>query len=159
LLTEYEKLLNSPSYEVVANTLEKLSMQFPQNAPRYLATTKGVIGAVGRSVEIKWLEVDARVNNEKTSMEKLVDYTNQSYEFRTRVAAAQALKRLDYFSEPLMKNLVNASFSANGRLAGPCNDVLLTFYNQDKYHQMIRDYASGPGWTEWERGVLERLLR
>lgn len=159
LLTDYEKMLNSPSYDVVASTLDKLTMQFPQNAARYLETTKGVIGAVGRSVELKWLEVKARTSNDKESLDKLVLYTNQSYEFRTRGAAAQALKRLDYFDEALMKNLVSASFSPNGRLAGPCNDVLLYFYNQDKHRKMIYDYATGPGWTEWERGVLENLLK
>lgn len=158
LLADYEKLLSSPSYDVVASTLDKLSMQFPQNAPRYLEMTKGVPGAVGKSLEVKWLEVKARTSNDQESLNKLVAYTNQSYEFRTRVNAAQALKRLDYFDEKLMANLVEASFSANGRLAGPCTDVLLTFYNQDRFRRQIWEYVNKGTWLPWQKASLDRII-
>jgi aminopeptidase N len=158
LLSDYEKLLNSASYDVVVNALEKLSMQFPENAARYLDATKGIAGTVGRNVEVKWLEVKARSMNDKESMDKLVALTNQSYEFRTRTNAAQALKRLDFFNADLMKNLLDAGLSPNGRLAGPCNEVLLYFYNQDRYHKMIGDYVASQAWKEWQFGILDRLL-
>jgi aminopeptidase N len=159
LLADYEKLLTSPSYDVVANALEKLSFQFPDNAARYLDMTKGVNGTSGSNVLIKWLEVKARTSGDAESFNRLVALTNQSYEFRTRVNAAQALKRLDFFHVDLMKNLVEAGFSANTRLAGPCNDALLYFYNQNKYRKTIFDYANDPAWTEPQRKSLDRLLK
>ena len=159
MLPDYEKLLTSLSYEVVMNTLEKLSFQYPQNTSKYLETTKGVIGTAGRNVEIKWLEIKASSTMDKESMDKLVAYTNMSYEFRTRVNAAQALKRLDYFNEALMKNLVSAILSANSRLAGPCGDVLNTFYNQDRFRKMITDYETAQAWNNWQKDILANVLR
>jgi aminopeptidase N len=158
MTADYEKLLSSPSYDVVLNSLEKLSIAFPDNTPRYLETTKGVIGTSGRNVEVKWLEIKARSTNDQASLDRLVALTNQSYEFRTRVNAAQALKRLDYFNADLMKNLVEASFSANGRLAGPTNEVLLYFYNQHRNRRMITDYSASQPWLDWQKAILSRLL-
>ncbi|HEU4719391.1 MAG TPA: M1 family metallopeptidase [Bacteroidia bacterium] len=155
---DYEKLLSSPSYEVVMSTLDKLSGLFPDKAAKYLDMTKGVIGTSGRNVEVKWLEINARTTGDKASIDRLVALTNMSYEFRTRVNAAQALKRLDYFDESLMKNLVDASFSANTRLANPCDEVLLYFYNQDKNRKTIRDYAIGQTWKDWQKNILDGLL-
>lgn len=158
MLTDIEKLLNSPSYEVIANTLDKLSFLYPENNARYLETTKNVIGTAGRNVELKWLEVKARSTNDKAALDKLVTYTNQSYEFRTRAGAAQTLKRLDYFDDVLMQNLVEASFSANTRLAVPCGETLLYFYSQSRYRRKISDYASGGNWSSLQKKILEKLL-
>jgi hypothetical protein len=159
MLPDYEKLLSSPSYDVVMNTLEKLSFQYPQNTIKYLELTKGVIGTAGRNVEVKWLEVKARAAMDKDAMDKLVAYTNMSYEFRTRVNAAQALKRLDYFNQTEMKNLFSAIFSPNTRLANPCGDVLNTFYNQDQYRKMISDYEVGQAWNDWQKDILSAMLK
>lgn len=158
MLADYEKLLTSPSYDVVANTLDKLSFQYPENAESYLEKTKGITGTAGRSVELKWLEVKARTSNDKASLDKLVAYCNQSYEFRTRAGAAQALKRLDYFDDTLMKNLVEASFSANSRLAGPCSETLVFFYSQSRYRKKIWDYSANGTWTPLQKGILDKLL-
>ncbi|CAN5896933.1 hypothetical protein BH11BAC7_BH11BAC7_28190 [soil metagenome] len=158
---DYEKLLVSPSYEVVANTLEKLSFQFPENTNAYLETTKGVIGTSGRNVEIKWLEIKAVANGkqDKESIDKLVNYTSMSYEFRTRVNAAQALRRINYFDAALMKNLFSAMFSANTRLANPIGDVLNTFYNQSANRKTISDYMAMQAWDNWQRTRIGSMLK
>jgi aminopeptidase N len=159
MLADYEKLLTSPSYDVVASTLDKLSFQFPQNTIKYLEATKGVTGTAGRNVEVKWLEVKARSAMDRDAMDKLVTYTSMSYEFRTRVNAAQALKRLNYFNQSLMKNLVQAMFSANTRLANPCGDVLNTFYNQDQYRKQISDYMASQAWNDWQKDIIGNMLK
>ncbi|HTL82579.1 MAG TPA: M1 family metallopeptidase, partial [Bacteroidia bacterium] len=160
LLPDYEKLLTSPSYEVVLNTLDKLCFQYPQNSINYLNATKGVIGTSGRNVEVKWLEIKAKMGGmDKDAIDKLVLYTSESYEFRTRVNAAQALKRLDYFDPTMMKNLINAGFSANTRLANPCFDVLNTFYAQDRFRKQIWDYVNGTAWNDWQKDILNTNLK
>ncbi len=157
---DYEKLLNSPSYDVVANTLEKLSFQFPENTNTYLETTKGVIGTAGRNVEVKWLEVKARSGTgDKDATDKLVAFTSLSYEFRTRVNAAQALRRLDYFNEVMMKNLFTAMLSPNTRLAYPSGDVLNTFYNQARYRKMISDYMATQAWDNRQKTIIGNMLK
>jgi HEAT repeat protein len=160
LKADYEKLLLSPSYEVVANTLDKLSFQYPENTSNYLETTKGVIGTAGRNVEVKWLEVKARTGaGDKEATDKLVAYTSQSFEFRTRVNAAQALKRIDYFDETMMKSLFNAIMSPNTRLANPCGEVLNTFYNQARYRKMISDYVASQVWDNRQKAILANMLK
>ncbi len=158
MLADYEKLLSSPSYDCVASTLDKLSLQYSENAARYLEVTKGVTGTAGRNVEMKWLEVKARTTNDKASIDQLVAYTNMSYEFRTRVNAANTLKRLDHFDETMMTNLFSALFTANGRLAGPCAEVLNYFYAQDRFRPMISAHLAGEAWNDYQKNVLGRLL-
>ena len=156
----YEALLKSPSYDVVIAALDKLSMQFPAHVNEYLGITKGVTGTSGRNVEIKWLEISARTNAmDQSILDKLVAYTNLAYEFRTRVNAAQALQRLDYFNETMMKNLFDASFSANTRLANPCGSVLNTFYNQDRFRKMISDYMAMQAWNDWQKNIIGNMLK
>jgi hypothetical protein len=94
-----------------------------------------------------------------STLSQLVAYTNMAYEFRTRVNAAQALRRLDYFNEAEMKNLFDAMFSANTRLANPCGDVLNTFYNQDRYRKMISDYIAMQAWNNWQKNIIGNMLK
>jgi aminopeptidase N len=160
MTADYEKLLTSPSYDVVVATLDKLTFQFPDNTNAYLEKTKGVTGTSGRNVEVKWLELKARANvNDKESIDKLVAYTSMSYEFRTRVNAAQSLRRLDHFNEPMMKNLFNAMLSPNTRLANPCGDVMNTFYNQARYRKMIADHMAMQAWNNRQRNIIGNMLK
>ncbi len=157
LLADYEKLLQSKSYEVVASALEQLCFEFPENTNRYLDMTKGVTGTAGRNVEIKWLEVKAGASNDADALNKLVAYANESYEFRTRVNAAQALKRLNFCNEQLVKNLMQAVFSANTRLANPCVETLRHFYGQAQYRRMIGEFLDRQKWKPWEKKIVSRI--
>lgn len=157
-LSAFEALLTSKSYDNVLNALDKLSTQYPANAAKYLETTKDVIGTSGRNVEIKRLEIMARMNNDQAAKDKLVTYTGMSYEFRTRVNAAQALKRLNYFATPLLDNLTNAMVSSNLRLAYPSGEVLDFFYSQAQYRAQIAEYVQKKSWKEWERETIGKML-
>ncbi len=57
LIPDYERLLGDSSYDVIASTLTLLNASNPSKISDYLASTKGIIGVVGRNVEIKWLEL------------------------------------------------------------------------------------------------------
>jgi aminopeptidase N len=158
LLLDFEKFLADSSYDIVALTLEKLSASNPSGVPGYLAKTKGVIGTVGRNVEVKWLETSTVYLKDSSSLHKLVDYTSNSYEFRTRVNAAQALKRLDYFDNKLLANLCNAILSPNTRLATPAGEVLQYFYSQDKNKKVIADYTTSGIWARWQIAMLRKAV-
>jgi len=158
LLPDFEKLLADSSYEVVATALEKLATNNPAGIPSYLQKTKGVIGTVGRNVEIKWLELAAGSSNDTSYINTLVRYTSNSYEFRTRTNAAQALKKLDYFDKDLLANLINAIFSSNGRLSSPATEVLQFFYGMDRYKKVINDYVASGKWEPWQRAIIKKTL-
>ena len=157
-LASFEGLLTSKSYDNVMNALDKLSVQYPANVAKYLDATKDVIGTSGRNVEIKRLEIMARVNNDQAAKDKLVAFTGISYEFRTRVNAAQALKRLNYFAPALLDNLTSAMVSSNTRLGYPCGEVLDFFYAQAQYRQQIAEYVQKKNWKDWEREIVGKML-
>jgi len=154
----FEGLLTSKSYDNVMNALDKLCTQYPANAQKYLDATKDVIGTSGRNVEVKRLEIMAHISNDQASKDKLVAYTGMSYEFRTRVNAAQALKRINYFSPVLMDNLTGAMVSSNTRLANPCGETLDFFYSQAQYRAQIAEYIQKKSWKEWEREIIGKML-
>jgi len=158
LFQDFEKLLTDSSYEVVAGTLDKLSAANPVGISSYLEKTKGVEGTVGRNVEVKWLELSVMSAKDSSALHKLVDYSSNSYEFRTRTNAAMALKRLDYFDAKLMASLVDATLSANVRLSGPCAEVLQYFYGQDKYKKMINDYIASSKLQRWQVSMIRKAL-
>jgi len=158
LLVDFEKLLKDPSYEAVVTTLDKLFIDNPSKMSTYLETTKGVNGTVGRNVECKWLELSVASASDKASLDKLIKYTSNSWEFRTRVNAMQALKRLDHFDKELLGNLLNAVPSANGRLAGPASEVLQYFYGQDKYKKQISDFVAAGKWERWQADAIKRIV-
>jgi hypothetical protein len=158
VLPEAETLLTDSSYETLALALDVLSLQNPAKTAEYLNITKGVIGTLGRNVEIKWLEISFNVSGDKKYADQLVQYCSNSYEFRTRVNAAQAIKRLNYFDPPLLEFLVDAAVSPNGRLAAPCGETLKSFYDMIKYHKIISDYVSSKKLEPWKFAALRRYI-
>jgi hypothetical protein len=149
-----EGLLKDSSYDVVDGALQKLADVNPVKLPEYLAVTKGIEGNIGRNVKVRWLELAWVSSGRSEYADELVQMSSQSYEFRTRVNAMAALKRMDYFSEPLTGFLVEAILSPNTRLAGPANDLLQYFYNQDRYRPVIGAFVRAGKWAPWQQGLL-----
>lgn len=158
LLPDYETLLSDSSYDVIVSTLDLLNKNNPGKLPQYLATTKGVTGTLGRNVEIKWLELAASSTKDNQYTAKLVSYTSNSYEFRTRVYAMQALMRLDYFDTTLLANLLDAEPGSNSRLAAPAGEVLKYFYSQDKNKKTIADYIAAGKWEPWQLTAIKKVI-
>lgn len=158
ILPDLEKLLNDNSYETIVLALEVLTTANPSKTKDYLEMTKNIKGTVGRNVEVKWLEISYELTKDKQYLNKLVDYCSTSYEFRTRVNAATALKQINYFDEKVMKNLVSGILSPNGRLAGLCGDVLKFFFTQNAYHDLIAAYMYGNSWPEWQLEILKKYV-
>ncbi|HXB11689.1 MAG TPA: M1 family aminopeptidase, partial [Bacteroidia bacterium] len=158
LVPDYEKMLKDSSYDVIVSTLNLLYTSNAAKISDYLDATKGVTGAVGRNVEIKWLEISAASAKDVKFIYKLVDYTSNSYEFRTRIAAMEATKRLDYFDVNLLGNLLNALMSTNGRLSAPAEEVLRYFYNQDLHKNAIAEYVKTQKWEPWQSAIVKRIV-
>jgi hypothetical protein len=157
LLPLLEALLKDSSYDIVDVALQKLADVNAAKLPDYLAVTKGIEGNIGRNVQVRWLEL-AWLSGGKTGYaDQLVQMASQSYEFRTRVNAMAALKRMDYFSEPLTGFLVEAILSPNTRLAAPAGELLGYFYGQDRYRPLIGAFIRGGKWTPWQQGLLNNF--
>lgn len=125
------------SYDLCSRALELLVQSDPSMTPTYLEMSKSLEG-IGRSFRIKWLEIALTAQEDHfENQQELIFYTSQSFEFRTRVAAAQALQRLNMFNEDIFFNLIQSLGSANKRLSGPMASVLKDFYRVNSYKGII----------------------
>lgn len=147
-------LLHDSSYAVIETTLGKLAEARPEHLREYLAATRGVDGILGRNVRVRWLELAYIAYGKKAYGDELVALTSSSYEFRTRVNAMAALRRIDYCSPALVGDLVDGLLNPNTRLSGPARDLLGYFYAQDKWHRVIGDHIRAGHWTGWKAGAL-----
>ena len=172
MLPLVEGLLKDSSYDIVDVALQKLADANPAKLPDYLALTKGIEGNIGRNVKVRWLELawlsggagdgagkPGYAGGKREYADELVQMASQSYEFRTRVNAMAALKRMDYFSEALTGFLVDAILSPNTRLAGPAGELLGYFYGQDRYRPVIGAFVRAGKWAPWQQGSLGGFAR
>jgi aminopeptidase N len=154
LIPEFEKLLTDSSYEVVELALQKLTALNASKTNEYLNLTKSVEGNLGKHVKVRWLEIAFIYTGKKQFADELVNLTSSSYEFRTRGNAFAALKRMNYFNENLIPNLIDGLMSTNGRLSGPANDLLRYFYTQDQYKKPISTYIASQQWLPFQKAIL-----
>jgi aminopeptidase N len=133
----YETWLSHPSYDIETTVLQKLYDNYPEKISTYLNTTKNKTGQ-NNNIRIKWLEIacQAGVSKEENAG-TLIGYTSPSYEFRTRVAAFEALKRLNICDKTIINNGFESQSSFNGRLSGPIKAVLDYFSQQSSYKKLM----------------------
>jgi aminopeptidase N len=151
----FEKLLTDSSYNVIAKTLEKISSQNPEKLQQYLLMTKGVVG-IGSAVKVKWLELAAPAN--KTYLNELILLSSNQYEFRTRVAALEALKRLNYLDEKVAYNLLDAMVHFNGRLSRPAKNVAEYFKDQNDYKKILTNTYKRNKWEPRQQDILNAFF-
>ena len=147
-------LLRDSSYEVIDLTLQKLAEVRPSQIRDFLAATRGVNGVLSSNVRVRWLELGYMAYGKRAYADELVTLTSSSYEFRTRVNAMSAVRRIDYFSPALVGYLVDGILNPNTRLSGPARDLLGYFYGQDKCQRVIGDFVRSGHWTPWQAGAL-----
>jgi len=96
-------------------------------------------------------------STQASCLEKLVEYTSLSYEFMTRQNAMASLKKLDYFNQAALENILDAAFNPNNRLATPAIETLKYFYAKNQYRKMIADYLSSKEWNEWQTAIASQV--
>lgn len=157
LLPLYEKSLQDSSFLNVELALEALVNHQPENLNTYLTTTKRIDGLNNHNVRITWLELAIKYKSKEYRSE-LVKYASPSYEFRTRVNAMKALKRLNHCNKQVIKNLVDGYLNPNGRLSRPAKQVLKHFYEQHHYKRMIEQFHEDNYWPDYAEGQWDQLL-
>jgi aminopeptidase N len=163
LLPAAEKLLYDTSYYTIENTLRKLTRLYPQNKQRYLEETKGVQG-VNKNVRIIWLELvvkDLRPEEKNMSnifVKELVNYSSQSYEFKTRVKAMESIERLQLYNADVIQNLFNAVCSPNGRLNGPATTTLKSLIKDDMNKADAIAIYKSLTLKDWQSEIIAKML-
>lgn len=155
LLKDYEKLLRDSSYITIEIALRKLCKQFPNQRAKFLDATKNIQG-ISRNVEITWLEMKAADELESNG-NKLIQFTSNSYEFRTRNKAMEAIENLNYFNDELVSNLMDAATNANSRLANPAANTIRYFMKQDKFKEIYKAKLALNNYPEWAAKILSEI--
>jgi aminopeptidase N len=143
LKESFESLLMHQSYDLVEKSLTRLCEEFPDQTETYLNTIhKNYIVPKlyghNQNIRIKYLEISIfNHTNEASNLADLKLLATDLYEFRTRVTAMETLKRLGICDEGTIFQMLNASLSSNGRLAGPAKSALKYFYEQTYYKNLI----------------------
>ena len=154
----YRKCLQDSSYAIVTKVLNLLSFHQLQNIKEYLAITEKEKGDRSNNIRIEWLKQSYRLTKDTKYMDELVDYTSPSYNFLSRVNAAESLKELNELNEKALANMINAFFSFNGRLRAPVKAVLDHFYEQYETKSMMMQFIASRQWTDREIRRLNQYL-
>lgn len=152
----YEKLLSDSSYYVVEKTLVKLTECSPEKLSVYLEKTKNDWG-IGSHVKIKWHEMASRQNLTLHGNE-LAKLASPQYEFRTRAAAFEALKRINFVNDEVVKNAFHAMTHFNSRLSNPTKAVVKYFMEQYNYKKLFTQYYKSQTWETWQKDKLKDVF-
>ena len=114
LINEFETLLLDSSYKVIETALTKLSRDFKGINERLLNKTKDVLG-MHNSIRIIWLEKmgDNVMTSRPEHWMQLTEFAGARYEFRTRINAFAALKRINLFNDNILVKAVHAKASTS----------------------------------------------
>ncbi len=154
---DLEKLLQDSSYEITLLTLDRLSYANPENISKYLEKTKNIEGLPGKNVKIKWLEIAA--SKDTKYLNQLISYCSNSYEFRTRLNAMTAIKKLNYLNELGVENIIDGALNPNSKLSTTSLELITYFYNQIAYKGMITKYITGKQWNSVENKIVKNILK
>ncbi len=155
---EYRKLLTDSSYLVIEQALDLLAFYYPNKVKEYLEITKDETGNRSQNILIKRLSIEIESSLSAYAQDQLIDLTSESYEFLTRVKAAEALKELNLMNEKALANMLNATFSFNSRLRGPMHKVIKHFFEQSAYKKMMIQYISNQNWSDREFKQVSKYL-
>jgi aminopeptidase N len=159
ILLDVEELLSDTSYITIETTLRKLCKSAPEKAMLYLEKVKDVKG-ISNNVRITYLELSLRQNPSAIVLQnELVKYTSNSFEFRTRVKAIEAIERLQICNSEIISNLFNACLFNNNRLNGPASRALRSLLVKPENREIAKSILELTPWKDWERKILESIVK
>ncbi len=113
--TDFEALLNDPSYLTQEYALFFLWVNFPEHRENYLDQLKGVVGMPDRNVEMLWLflasltEGYAALEERILFIDRLRDYTNPRFSADTRQRAFSMIEQAGFWTEENLADLILAT--------------------------------------------------
>lgn len=162
LIVDIEKMLSDSSYINIELALKKLTKQLSENTPQYLAQTKHEIG-LNNNIKMAWLGIAIQSTIDsaiyKKHIEDLTAFSSNQYEFRTRNKAFDVLEEIKYADDQVLRNLIQASLSANGRLSNPALHTLKTLLRNKTYKEQTKTIIETSEWKEWENEILQKIIR
>lgn len=147
LKSSFEELLKDDSYLTIENALMNLFLNYPEEAEKWLAETKGIKGFSNLNVRMLWLVINLvspQVAPEKTNeyFEELSGYTSPHYPFEVRQNAFGYLYQINAFTTQNLKDLLQASQHHNSRFRDFSRKLLETLLQNPDYREKYIDLKS-----------------
>lgn len=159
ILLDVEDLLSDTSYITIETALRRLYKRNPEKGAVYLEKVKNIKG-IHNNVRIAYLELSLRQNPSASELQnELVKYTSNSFEFRTRIKAIEAVERLQICNGEVISNLLNASLYTNNRLNGPASRALRALIAKAENKEMAKAIYELTPWKDWEKKILETIVK
>lgn len=142
--TEYETLLDDPSYVTREAALFALWVSFPESRVEYLKKLEGVPGFSDKNIETLWLALslatpDFKPEGKKERYETLVNYTDPKFSFQIRENAFRYLYQLQLYENESLSNLVLGCVHFNWRFAQSCRSILDMLMKDAMWLNALRD--------------------
>ncbi|WP_298153799.1 M1 family metallopeptidase [Flavobacterium sp.] len=160
--SEYETLLDDPSYVTREIALNKLWSQFPEERVTFLDKSDGWIGLNDRNLRILWLAMALRTKDyraDKKSMyyEELLLYASADFETEVRQNAIENLIFLDKSDKNYLPFLVNGLVSHKWQFSKFARDKIraqLKKQNHREYYEALLESLPAN-----EKIQLDKLLK
>lgn len=151
----YEELLEDKSYNVISIALAKLCYEYPDNIQDYLNRVSTV---AEESVDVKLAALKITTAGSKKMAGAIVDFSSESFEFRTRIKAIEILQEREYFDQKYIKNLLNAYSSFNRKLSYVAEVQLRILLEKPEQSNFIAKYIAKNDWLAHEKLKLKNLI-
>ncbi|MDZ4746721.1 MAG: M1 family metallopeptidase [bacterium] len=161
LRSNVEALLSDSSYNVISQALTVLSNSFPGERNLFLQRTQSVRGPHER-IRIAWLESSLAEPSARGGAleQELIDLGSSAWEFRTRVNAFEAWRRLNILTSASIRNAMDALVNPNERLSEPARTYLDAMRVQTQFRSEIlrQAIALEPQLKTWRRERLQAYM-
>ncbi len=138
LKTDFESLLDDPSYITIENALLKLWLNYPEEASKWLERTREIEGFTDKNVRMLWLVINLvtpteDVESMRKSYDELASYTRSYHPFEVRRNAFGYLYQINSFSRENLEDLLEGAQHHNTRFRDYSRKLLDELLNREEY--------------------------
>ncbi|WP_340063367.1 M1 family metallopeptidase [Ascidiimonas aurantiaca] len=157
----FTSLLKASSYDTREAALLKLWVTFPEERIEILKVTKEETGHNDKNIRILWITLTlltpSYLSNETPALfDELQRYTFPSSHFEVRQNAFQVFFQLDAFTDPVLRNLINACVHPVWQFSKNASQMLNSLLKDPVYKERLLQLA--PSLRSKERAFLEARL-
>ena len=162
LQSEFESLLEDPSYVTRENALFKLWIYFPAKRKEYLEATRGIFGLPNYNMRILWLFLAVLTQDFDTLemrnkyREELFGYTADEYSFEIRQNAFSIITEVFELPDQNLEDLVNASVHHVWQFRSFARNMLDSILQDEKQAKRLKVIAEKLN-EEEQRYLLKQL--
>ncbi|MDH3697876.1 MAG: M1 family metallopeptidase [Flavobacteriaceae bacterium] len=149
LQSDFEILLNDPSYLTVEQALYLLWVHFPEKRADYLKKTEGILGMPDRNVQSIWLLLasltsDYASNSDRQAFrQQLANFTSPENSFEIRQRAFVLLSEIQGMTDQNLKDLINATVHPQYAFRSFARQLLDTFLKLPDQKSRISSLLDG----------------